>query len=310
MEDQLNLNNAERDELTRLPGVGPAMADRIMAARPFETVDDLLGVSGVGPALFDRLGPLVTIANADTQEDVIYLGSEVGEGTATDADQASIEALAEAPVEDSVDVPDEVKTQLEGEPIPLAPEEETFDDAEAEQDEGPEMAESIPREKAIVPVKDEKSDKEPASKPPKPVTWGQTFLIAGACSFVAFILAVLLSLGILGSINSGLSYASSAQFQSLNRQLNKLDSQIEIMLEDTDSLRSRLDNLESMTGKIDGLDADVQQLITDMATTGEVIDGINATILGIVDNNDRFQTFLQGLGELMDTLISEPPEAP
>jgi hypothetical protein len=82
------------------------------------------------------------------------------------------------------------------------------------------------------------------------------------------------------------------------------------MLEDTDSLRSRLDNLESMTGKIDGLDADVQQLIADMATTGEVIDEMNATILDIVDSNDQFQTFLQGLGELMDTLISEPPEAP
>jgi prefoldin subunit 5 len=310
MKDQINLNNAERDELTRLPGVGLAMADRIMAARPFETVDDLLGVSGVGPALFDRLQPLVTLANADTQEDVIYLGTEVGEGTATDADQATIEGPGEGPVEDSVEVPDEVKTQFEGEPVALAPEEGTFDDAEAEQDEGPEVAESIPREKAIVPVKNEESDKEPASKPTKHVTWGQTFLVAGACSFVAFILAVLLSLGILGSINSGLSYASSAQFQSLNRQLNNLGSQIEILLEDTDSLRTRLDNLESMTGKIDGLDADVQQLIAEMATTGEVIDEMNATILDIVDSNDRFQTFLQGLGELMDTLISEPKEAP
>jgi prefoldin subunit 5 len=306
MEDQINLNNAERDELTHLPGVGLAMADRIMAARPFETVDDLLGVSGVGPALFDRLQPLVTLEDADTQEDVIYLGTEVGGGTATDMDQAAIDAS----VEDSVEIPDEVKTRFEEEPVDLTPEEETLDDVGAEQDEGPEVAESIPREKAIVPVKDEKSDKEPTSKPQKPVTWGQTFLVAGACSFVAFILAVLLSLGILGSINSGLSYASSAQFQSLNRQLNNLNSQIDIMLEDTDSLRARLDNLESMTGKIDGLDADVQQLIAEMATTGEVIDEMNATILDIVDSNDRFQTFLQGLGELMDTLINEPQEAP
>jgi prefoldin subunit 5 len=271
------------------------MADRIVAARPYESVDGLRGVSGIGPALFERLQPLVTLANAGTQEDLIHLGSEVETQPDPEPDE----------------VPEEIITQMEVESIGIIPEEETaLDEAEPGQDEGPETVESIPKEKAIPPIKVKKSEKEPPEKPSKPVTWGQTFLIAAACSFVAFILAVLLSLGIIGSLNSGLSYASADQFQSLSRQIGSLDSQIGILLEDIDSLRARLDNLENMTGRIDGLEAQAEQLAAEIETTVEVVDEMNAKIEEILDSTDRFQAFLNGLGELMDTLVSEPQEVP
>ena len=60
MANIINLNTARSDEMTKLPGVGPAMAERIAAARPFEKLEDLLNVSGIGPALLERLSPLVT----------------------------------------------------------------------------------------------------------------------------------------------------------------------------------------------------------------------------------------------------------
>jgi len=46
---RLHLNEADADALARLPGIGPALAERIVAARPFATVDDLLRVRGIGP---------------------------------------------------------------------------------------------------------------------------------------------------------------------------------------------------------------------------------------------------------------------
>ncbi len=47
---RVRLNSATVEELERLPGIGPALAARIVAARPFARVDDLLQVPGIGPA--------------------------------------------------------------------------------------------------------------------------------------------------------------------------------------------------------------------------------------------------------------------
>ena len=50
----IDLNRASAAELTRLPGIGPVLAARIVAARdshgPFTSVDELRRVSGVGPS--------------------------------------------------------------------------------------------------------------------------------------------------------------------------------------------------------------------------------------------------------------------
>src|SRR5207247_10072623 len=62
----IDLNRANAAELTRLPGVGRALATRIVAAREavgrFTTVDDLQRVRGFRRNTIDRLRPLVTAA--------------------------------------------------------------------------------------------------------------------------------------------------------------------------------------------------------------------------------------------------------
>ncbi|MGY2895394.1 competence protein ComEA [Deinococcus sp. UYEF24] len=57
---QLNLNTATEEQLESLPKVGPAMAARIVAGRPYRSLDDLDAVKGVGPSLMKTLSPLVT----------------------------------------------------------------------------------------------------------------------------------------------------------------------------------------------------------------------------------------------------------
>jgi len=61
MEDRLDLNTAPFEKLVELPGVGPHTASQIVASRPFETVEDLLGVRGIGPGKMYRLLPLVRV---------------------------------------------------------------------------------------------------------------------------------------------------------------------------------------------------------------------------------------------------------
>jgi len=61
----VNLNTATTEQLEALPGIGPALAGRILAWRDdhgrFASVDELQEVSGIGPATFAELADLVTV---------------------------------------------------------------------------------------------------------------------------------------------------------------------------------------------------------------------------------------------------------
>ncbi len=59
------LNRADSSELEDLPGLGPVLAERIVAYReangPFETVEDLLEVPGIGEAKLASIRDLVVV---------------------------------------------------------------------------------------------------------------------------------------------------------------------------------------------------------------------------------------------------------
>ncbi len=56
---RINVNTAGAAELELLPGIGPALAERILADRaangPFTSVDDLMRIKGIGPRTVARL---------------------------------------------------------------------------------------------------------------------------------------------------------------------------------------------------------------------------------------------------------------
>lgn len=62
---QVNINTASAEQLQELPGIGPAMAGRILGYRQqaggFQKTDDLMNVGGIGPKKYARIAPLVRL---------------------------------------------------------------------------------------------------------------------------------------------------------------------------------------------------------------------------------------------------------
>lgn len=62
--EKININEASTEALQTLPGIGPALAERIVEYRtdnPFETIEDLMGVSGIGQSSFEPMKHLITV---------------------------------------------------------------------------------------------------------------------------------------------------------------------------------------------------------------------------------------------------------
>ena len=54
---QIDINTATEKELRMIPGIGPVMAARIIAARPFRSADDLKKVNGIGDKKYAKIRP-------------------------------------------------------------------------------------------------------------------------------------------------------------------------------------------------------------------------------------------------------------
>lgn len=57
----VNLNSASADELDSLPGVGPVTVQKIIAGRPYNSIDELLSQKVVSSSVFNKIKGVVTV---------------------------------------------------------------------------------------------------------------------------------------------------------------------------------------------------------------------------------------------------------
>ena len=57
----IDLNTASKEQLQEIPRVGPATADKIIAGRPYDSVEDLLKIPRIKEKTLEKLRPCVTV---------------------------------------------------------------------------------------------------------------------------------------------------------------------------------------------------------------------------------------------------------
>lgn len=80
---KVNINTADASQLTLLPRIGPATAERIIAFREengsFETLEDLMLVRGIGEKTFELLEPWIALEGETTLDEKVSTAAARGE---------------------------------------------------------------------------------------------------------------------------------------------------------------------------------------------------------------------------------------
>jgi competence protein ComEA len=70
LQGTVNINTADAAQLELLPGIGPKMAESIIAYRSsvgtFNAIEDLLNVKGIGPKSLEKLKPYLSLKGENT----------------------------------------------------------------------------------------------------------------------------------------------------------------------------------------------------------------------------------------------------
>ena len=286
-------NAANLDTLCLLSGIGPVLAQRIIAARPFETAKDLTRVRGIGSAAVKRWTPLLTLPSVTIQP----LASEPD---LTDAGGASAEVEY---------------VEAKGAPAELSVEAE-YDRAEVR------VAQAPGDERPVLP---EARPGATLERRPPAVSRSYVGRLVAVSGLLVLVLSLLLSLGILATLNdSQLQFASPAQISALAVRIEGLETRADSLGQDVDGLRTRLSNLEAMGARmsiveqaagalrtdVDAVAAEVADLSTQvgtvedgLSTASEQLDDLQTEVGTLQTQSGRFQTFLDGLQALMDSLF-------
>jgi Helix-hairpin-helix motif len=275
------LNTASRDELIALPGIGPVLADRLVAGRPFDSLEAVQSVKGIGANLVERL-----VESPTSQPDL--------------APAPEPQAADEAPAESGRGAIQEAPEEIEQDAL------EASSEAPSGLGESPGEPEQAARQ--AVEAQPEKHEQVANSRG---ALW--TTLVS---SVVTALVAILLTLAVLGGINGSLKFATGSQYSAMQTEAAQLTTRVQTLQQDLDGLRGRVDTLEGLGERTVALEKAQQQLAADLDAASQQVtamqtevSALNEKVTQQEERTQRFETFLQDLQTLLGNLFTPQGEA-
>jgi prefoldin subunit 5 len=208
-------------------------------------------------------------------------------------------------------LPEDLRLLLTAEPLPgaEAPDPESTDaQAPASLPESAPAAENAARVEAREPVHaPQPAPAEGYLRRSTAIGWGIGLALA------VLVLSLALNLLTLSLLNQGaLQYTSAMQGRSLSSQVTTLDQQSNTLGATLDGLRSRVDALDTLSGRVTSLEQNYQDLQTQLDQAGQQVqalqsdlDTLQTQVEDLSTQTARFAAFLDGLREL----LAETPAA-
>ncbi len=267
-------NSDDAAVLAGIPGVGDALAKRIVAGRPYQTLEDLCKVNGIGESFLNRIRPYLVLNH-----------------TAKDDAQTNDNPENDTYTEEALPVSDELSSPLSEQESPA----ETSDNDEKQ---------------AIDSGKGR--DEENGNR--SYVTMKQAVGMAFLSGFIVLVLSLVLSLAIIAGLNDGgLQFVSPAAFQTLDTQVRGISARTNALEDNLSGIRERLDNLDALSPRVDAIEqvqeeltADINDALSQVEEISGQVEQIDSSIALLQEQNSQTMDFFAGLKELLAKM--SPPE--